>query len=83
MVESFAEKTAALTGAVWLLSRLSGPRCGGVDLVDEGFNFRRFMALDEADGSMLDGADGPSDFCVDQRPTVWSAEAERIREEGA
>jgi len=82
-VESFAAKIAALTGAVWPLSRLSGPRCGAEELVDDGFNFRRLMALDDADGSRLDGAEGPSDFLVDQTPTLWSAEADSIREDGA
>ena len=37
---------------------------------------------EEADGRRDGGAAGASDFLLDQIPTVWSAEAERMRFEG-
>ena len=37
------------------------------------------MEVGKRDGE----AEGASDFLVDQRPRVWSAEAERMRHEGA
>lgn len=42
-------------------------------------SFRRLFA----DGRSSSGAAGASDFLVDHRPTVWSAEAESTREDGA
>lgn len=67
------------TGPVWDLRRESGPRCG-VDV--EGPVFRRFEYREVAEGRRDVGAAGASDFLVDQRPREWSAEAERMRDEG-
>ena len=67
------------TGAVCDLRRERGPRWG-VDV--EGPTFRRLEFRDVAEGRRDDGAAGASVFLVDQRPTEWSAEAERMRDEG-
>ena len=67
------------TGAVWDLRRERGPRWG-VDI--EGPTFLRLELREIADGSREAGAAGASDFLVDQRPREWSAEAERMRDEG-
>jgi len=45
-------------------------------------SFRRLEVREEADGKRDVGAAGASDFLLDQTPTVWSADAERMRFEG-
>ncbi len=79
-VGSFGAKMVAETGAEWDLRRERGPRWG-VDVA--GPVFRRFELRDVEEGIRDAGAEGASDFLVDQRPREWSAEAERIRLEGA
>ena len=44
--------------------------------------FLRLELREIADGRRDVGAAGASDFLVDQRPSEWSAEAERMRDEG-
>jgi hypothetical protein len=41
-----------------------------------------FKLIEEAEGNNSGGALGDSDFLVDQKPTLQSAEADRIRFEG-
>lgn len=67
------------TGAVCDFNRDRGPRCG-VEVA--GPTFRRLVLWDVAEGIRDAGASAASDFLVDQKPTEWSAEAERIRLEG-
>ena len=67
------------TGPVWDLRTERGPRWG-VDV--EGPVFLRLELRKLAEGVRDVGAAGASDFLDDQRPTEWSAEAERIRDEG-
>ena len=67
------------TGPEWDLSRERGPRWG-VDV--EGPVFRRLELREVAEGRREVGAAGVSDFLVDQKPREWSAEAERMRDEG-
>jgi hypothetical protein len=62
-----ASKTAAETGPVWDDINASGPRCG---VLTEEFNFRRFEELPAFEGSNSAGAEGASDFLVDQNPTL-------------
>ena len=44
--------------------------------------FLRLELREVAEGRRDVGAAGASDFLVDQRPSEWSAEAERMRDEG-
>ena len=67
------------TGPVWDFKSESGPRWG-VDV--DGPVLRRFEFREVAEGRRDAGAAGASDFLVDQRPREWSAEAERMRDEG-
>lgn len=67
------------TGAAWDLRRARGPRCG---VVVEVVSLRRLELREKADDRREVGAGGASDFLLDQTPTVWSAEAERMRLEG-
>ena len=67
------------TGAVWDLRRESGPRWG-VEV--GGPIFLRLELREVAEGRRDVGAAGASDFLDDQRPREWSAEAERMRDEG-
>lgn len=76
-VWSFKSKVTSDTCAVCRASKLSGPRWGLGLLLTE--SLRRLF---EAEGRRFSGAVVFSDFLVDQRPTVWSAEAERMREDG-
>ena len=76
---SLGAKMVSETGAEWDFRRDSGPRWG-VDVA--GPTFRRFALRAVELGRRDEGAEGASDFLVDQRPRVWSAEAERIRLEG-
>ena len=48
----------------------------------DGPIFLRLKFREVAEGRRDVGARGASDFLVDQRPTEWSAEAERMRDEG-
>lgn len=75
-------KVTPETGAVWEVRSARGPRWGAVGagaLCEE--SFRRL--LDVASGRRCGGAAVALDLDVDQMPTEWSAEAERMREEGA
>ena len=62
--------------------RARGPRCG-VEVVAESLRRLELVFLGLDVGRRENGAAGASDLRVDHRPTVWSAEAERTREEGA
>ena len=73
---------AAETGSVWPDSSESGPRCAAGLEVDE-LGWLSLRRLEGALGMRCSGADGAEDFWVVQRPTVWSLEAERMREDGA
>ena len=64
---------------MWDLRRDRGPRWG-VDV--EGPTFLRLELREVAEGRRDVGAAGASDFLVDQKPREWSAEAERMRDEG-
>ena len=57
-----------------------GPRWGA-DVA--GPTFRRLELRDVEIGRRDAGAEGASDFLVDQSAREWSADAERIRLEGA
>ena len=80
-MESVGWKMTSDTGAEWAFRRARGPRLGV--LVEVGASFRRLW---EEVGWMVgrrdEGATGESDFLVDHIPRVWSADAERILEEG-
>ncbi len=67
------------TGPVWDLRRERGPRWGA-DV--EGPVFLRLELREVAEGRRDVGAAGASDFLVDQIPREWSAEAERMRDDG-
>ena len=75
-MESFSSKQTSETWALWPVSMLRAPRCG-TDLVVE--SLRRLFEAGREDS----GAGGASLFLVLQSPIVWSADAERMREEGA
>lgn len=76
---SFGAKIVSETGPLCDFRSERAPRWG-VDV--EGPTFWRLKPLEAADGTRDSGADGASDFLVDQKPTEWSEEAERIRFEG-
>lgn len=67
------------TGAVCDFITERGPRCG-VDVA--GPTFRLLAVWLAVEGMSDAGASGASAFLVDQKPTEWSAEAERTRFEG-
>lgn len=72
-------KTAAEATSVWPSIMARGPRCGACVVSD----FERFLRLFvdvEAEGRREAGASGLSFAELDQKPTRWSEEAERIRE---
>lgn len=48
----------------------------------EVVSFRRLAVREEPDGRRDAVAAGASDFLLDQKPTLWSAEAERMRFDG-
>jgi hypothetical protein len=60
----------------------SAPRCD-ICLLSAFEIFRRLFAAEEAVGRRVDGASGAEDLEVDQRPTVWSSEAESMCDVGA
>ena len=66
------------TGLACDFSSARGPRCG-VDVPSLRF---LFVVPGTVCGSRDAGAAGASDVRVDQMPTVWSADADRIRDEG-
>ena len=72
-------KVTSDTGAVWPARRARAPRWD-VDFPE--FGAESLRRLEDGKGRRLDGADGAADFDVDQIPTVWSADAVRMREEG-
>ena len=45
-------------------------------------SFRRLELPGVVEGGRDEGAAGPSDFFVDQKPTKRSAEADKMRDEG-
>ena len=55
------------------------PRCGACDVSDFD-RFRRLLAADEAEGRSVAGASGDDEADDDQSPTVWSLEAESMRD---
>lgn len=67
------------TGAVWDLRVDRQPRC---EVGMAGPTFRRFAPRELFAGRDESGTAGASDFLVDQRHTVWSADAESSRLEG-
>ena len=67
------------TWAVWDLSSASEPR---VAVLGEDPVFWRLELLEEAEGRRCSGAEGASDFLVDQKRIEWSLEADKMREEG-
>lgn len=79
-VGSLGAKIVAETGAEWDFRRERGPR-RGVVVADP--IFRRFELRDVKERIRDAGAEGASDFLVDHTPREWSAEAERMRLEGA
>ena len=72
-------KVTSETGAEWPDSRARAPRWE-VDLLDVGVESLRRLELGV--GRRFAGAEGEADLELDQMPTVWSAEAVRMREEG-
>lgn len=78
---SLGAKIASETGAEWAFRRAKGPRWGGG--FESGLTLRRLLALRGIEvGRREDGAGGESDFFVDQKPTEWSEDADRILDDG-
>jgi hypothetical protein len=70
---------AADATSVWPSIKDRGPRCGACEVSDFD-RFRRLLAAVDADGRREAGASGAEVAEVDQRPILWSLDAERIRE---
>lgn len=75
---SFWSNVTAWTSWVWDFRRERGPRVAVS--MDEVEILRRLLVLV---GAFISGAGGASLFLEDQSPTVWSADAVRMRDDGA
>ena len=78
-VESPSLKTAADATSVCPPSIDSGPRCGACEVSDLA-RFRRLFAAVDAERRRDGGASGAEDAVLDHRPTLWSLDAESMRE---
>ena len=78
-MESLGAKITDETGAVWDLRIDRQPRCA---VETAGPTFLRFAPRELCADKDDSGTAGASDFLVDQRHTVWSADADSIRLEG-
>ena len=87
-VGSVGWKSTSRTGAVWPINAVMGPRVGTFDSAGaEEESFRRFALPGKEVGRRFDGAAEEAESVgereEDQSMAVQSAEAVRMREEGA